>query len=127
MASEIGALALAAAPASIYEVAAEVGDPMIEKMAAALWHQGPPAAGTPTEVEVDPWTHVCFCCGDDEADGPEDGRGVQSCSSAPLIVVVSPLISDDWLDPLSAEEVVFGVRTKPRRWGLRRPEPVWIC
>ena len=115
--------------ASIYEIGAEVGDPGIEEIASLLWHDGTASAHSAAEVDVDPWARACCCCGDDQEEAlvARSADDARSRAGAPLIIVVSPFLPDEWSDPLSAEEVVFGVRVKSRRDRSRRLEPVWIC
>lgn len=73
---------------------------------------------------------LCCCCARDNGDEWEDARNQhddQFENAVPLVFIVSPLLAEDVSDPLSAEEVVFGVRVKRRRRRLRPLEPVWIC
>lgn len=118
------------AATSIYDIAAEVGETRIDEVASSLWYRLPREEPPPAGGDVDPWAHACCCCACDERDGLEDAGNQHddpSDNAGPLIFVVSPLMTEDVSHPLSAEEVVFGVRANRRRRALRSVEPVWLC
>lgn len=117
-------------PPVVYEIAAEVGEPFIEEAACSLWQRKSRASSPLQAARVEPWDHACCCCAEDESD-----EGAATCDElleqparpAPLIVVIAPLLGDEWTDRPTIEELLFGVPAKRRRWGHRPLQPVWIC